>query len=80
MRRILLATATAMAVVSAVGLNVSRADAMTLPAQGGMRAAIDETNLAENARWVCRYHWNGRRSCWWEPSYYRPRYGRYRRW
>jgi hypothetical protein len=80
MRRILLATATAVAVISAVGLDVRRADAMTLAAPIGLRAAIDSTNLAENVRWVCRYHWNGRRSCWWEPGYYRQRYWRHRRW
>jgi hypothetical protein len=52
---------------------------MTLPAQGGMRAAIDSINLTEDVRWVCRYHWNGRRSCWWEPGYNRYRNWRHRR-
>jgi hypothetical protein len=78
MRRIFLATAASVAVLSAAGLVADRAAAMTLPTQGSMRAAIDSMNLMENVRWVCRTHWNGRRSCWWQPSYYRHRHWRYR--
>ena len=78
--RILLATATAAAIISIVGTSGHRAEAMTSAFPIGLRAVIDDTNLAENVRWVCRYHWNGRRTCWWEPNYYRPRHWRYRRW
>ena len=76
MRRILLALTAAVAVLSVAG----RADAMTLTAPNGLRAAIDSTNLAEEARWVCRYNWDGRRTCWWQPVRYRQPYRRYRRW
>ena len=76
MRRILLAMTAAVAVLSVAG----RADAMTLTAPNGLRAAIDSTNLAEEVRWVCRYNWDGRRTCWWQPTHYRQPYRRYRRW
>jgi len=78
MRKILVAAAASAAIVTTAGLVVDRADAMTLTAQSGVQAAADSTNLAQDVRWVCRYHWNGRRSCWWEPSHRRS--WRYRHW
>src|SRR5262245_34543856 len=77
MRKILLTTAATVAIASAAGLFAGRADALPLPAQSGVREAIDSTNLTENVRWVCRYNWRGFRRCWWEPGYPR-RYWRYR--
>ena len=76
MRKILLAAAASIAVISAPGLLADRADALTLPSQNTVRDAADSTNLAaQNVRWVCRYGYYGRR-CWWEPGY--RRYWRYR--
>jgi hypothetical protein len=71
MRRILLATAATVAIFSAVGLLSGGANALTQTAPSGLREAADSTNLAQDVRWVCRHHWNGRRSCWWEPSHRR---------
>jgi hypothetical protein len=66
MRKFLLATAAALAIVSAVGLGAGQTNAMTSTTPSGLREAIDNTNLTDNVRWVCRYNWNGRRHCWWE--------------
>ena len=73
MRKSLLTIAATATILSAGTLVADRADAMTLTASSGMRAAIDSANLTQDVRWVCRYHWGGRRSCWWEPSYSRRR-------
>jgi hypothetical protein len=79
MRRILLATIAAAAVVSAIGLTAGPANALTSTAPTGLREAIDSTDLAANVRWVCRYNWQGRRHCWWEPPRHR-RHWRHRHW
>jgi hypothetical protein len=78
MRRTLLATAAALAVISANGLLAGRAEAVTAAAPSAVRDAADSTNLIQNVRWVCRYGYYGRRHCSWAPGYYR--YGRYRHW
>ena len=78
MRKALLATATTAAIVSAVGLMSGSANALTQTAPSGLREAVDSTNLAKDVRWVCRYNWNGRRHCWWQPSHYRQRHWRHR--
>jgi len=75
MRIILVATAAA-AILSGSSLLASRAEAMTLAAPAGVRAAIQETSPVENAAYVCRRVWRfGRwhRSCFWTgPRFYRP--------
>jgi hypothetical protein len=85
MRRIVLAVAATLAIVSAASLTTNRAEAMTLGTPSGLRAAIEETSLAEDVAYVCRRVWvcgyygcGWRRSCFWRPGgyYYRP----YRRW
>ena len=82
MRKILLATAASLAVVTAVGLYSDRANAMALATPNGLRAAAESTDLAQEVRWVCRYNqWTGRRHCWWEPRHRRHwRYRHWRRW
>ena len=56
MRKILVAAAASVAILLAIGLVADRANAMTLTTPSGVRAAIDSTNLAQDVRWVCRYH------------------------
>ncbi len=84
MRRILLTTAAALAVVSAIGLGAGQSNAMMPTTLSGLREATDNTNLTENVRWVCRYSWDGRRHCWWEsPRHHwrhHHRHHRYRHW
>jgi hypothetical protein len=77
MRKILLATAATVSIVSAAGLLSGSANAVTQSAPSAVREAIDSTNLAQDVRWVCRGGYYGRRHCWWAPGY---RYGRYRHW
>lgn len=69
MRKYIIAAA-AIALLSSTGLVTQNAQAMTLAAPGGVRAAAEGTDLVQEARWVCRYYWNGRR-CWWEPNHRR---------
>ena len=72
MRRTLLATAAALAVVSTTQLLTGSAQAVTPAAPAAaMRDAADSTNLIQNVRWVCRWGYYGRRHCWWVPGYYR---------
>jgi hypothetical protein len=72
MRKLFLATAATIAVVSAGVLLSGRADAVTLTGPAAtVRDAADSTNLAQDVRWVCRYGYYGRRHCWWAPGYYR---------
>jgi hypothetical protein len=91
MRRILLAIAATMAILSAAALLPNRAEAMTLPAPAGIGAAIVDTSVTEEAAYVCRRVWNGyrwTRACFWRPGggYYRPYrrahrpYRHWRRW
>ena len=92
MRRLILAIAAALAVVAAGSLAPGRAEAMPLSMPAGIRAAIDETSLAQDVAYVCRRVWRcgpygcgWRRTCYWTG----PRYDRgyrhgprryYRRW
>ena len=77
MRRTLLATAAALAVITASGLIAGSAQAVTAAAPSAIRDAADSTNLIQNVRWVCRYGYYGRRHCWWQPGYYHRRWHRY---
>ncbi len=77
MRKILVAAAAAITVVSAAGF-ASRAHAMTPMTQSAVRDAAESTNLVQDARWVCRYDWRGFRRCWWVPRrHYRPYWWHY---
>jgi hypothetical protein len=63
MRLILAATAAA-AILSGSSLLASRADAMTITAPAGMRAAIEDSSAVEQTAYVCyRHGW--RRVCSW---------------
>ena len=85
MRRFLLAITATFAIASASTLAMTSADAMTLGAPNGLRAAIEDTNLAEDVAYVCRRSWScGYYGCGWRRvcrytgyRYYRP-YRRYR--
>lgn len=83
MRRFLLSLAAASAIVSAASL--APASAMTVGTASGVRAAIEDTSVLDEVRYVCRHrYYSSRRACFWQPGYryYRPYYrGRYyRRW
>ena len=72
MRKILVATVAAV-VVSGGALAASHAEAMTLTAPAGVRAAIDQTSVVEKTRYICYRTWRyggWRRVCSWRPSYY----------
>jgi len=92
MRRTMFAAA-AVALLAAGALLPSRAEAMTIAAPIGLKAAIGD-RLAEDAAYVCRPvrrcgYWgcSWRRVCWWTRPYghywgppYRYRYGYWRHW
>lgn len=72
MRRIVIATAAALAVFGAITLTVGRADAMALSTPAGIQDAIDDTGLVKDVAYVCRRVWvcgyygcGWRRSCYW---------------
>ena len=71
MRKVVLTVAASAALVCAVGLGADRANAITLTSPNGVRDAAQNTNLAQDVRWVCRYNRWGHRHCWWQPGYYR---------
>jgi len=85
MRRTLLVIAATVAVVSTGSLVTDRADAMTLSAPAGLRAAIADTGLTDQIAYVCRNVWRcgsygcgWRRACYWRPGgYYYPHYYHY---
>jgi hypothetical protein len=89
MRRIILATAATLALISVATLAPGRAEAMTLSAPAGIAVAIDGTNLVQDAAYVCRrvrvcgpYGCVWRNRCWWTGPhrYWRHRYYRYGHW
>jgi hypothetical protein len=94
MRRFLLSLAAVAGLVSATSLLPVAANAMTPGTASGIRSAVEETNVVEDVRYVCRHRsYSSRRVCWWEPgrrhfrpyrSYDRPRFHRphrsYRGW
>ncbi len=78
MRRILFSLAAA-AILSAASL--APAKAMTPGTAAGILGAVQDTNLVEDVRYVCRHRWQtSRRVCWWTPSrpHYRPYHRPYR--
>jgi hypothetical protein len=70
MRKLYLTLAAAAAVVS-TGLLAQPANAMTPVA--GLRAAVEETAMVDQVRWVCTHFWNGRwhhrEHCFWVPGH-----------
>lgn len=75
MSKIIVAAVTAV-VLAGGTLLASRAEAMTLAAPAGARAAIDQSSTVEKARYVCYRTWrhgHRQRVCTWRPSY--PYYG-----
>ena len=84
MRKSLLSLVAASAIVSAAALVPTGASAFTAGTASGVRAAIEDVSLLEEAAWVCRHRWrSSRRACYWARPYrpyYRPYYRRYRYW
>lgn len=89
MRPTILATAATLAVLTATtALAPNRAEAMALSTPAGIRAAIDDTGLAQDVAYICRRVWRcgpygcgWRRVCYWTRPYWRHRHWRgYRRW
>jgi hypothetical protein len=87
MRRIVLATAAAVAVLAAGTLAPGRAEAMTLSTPAGIQAAIDDTGLVQDVAYVCRRVWvcgyygcGWTRSCYWTGHRHRYRHHHWRRW
>lgn len=75
MRKTFVAAAVA-TVLSAGAFLATGANAMTLAAPAGARAAIDATNGVDQVRYVCwrvKRHGVWRRHCEWRPNYYAPR-------
>jgi hypothetical protein len=80
MRRIILAAATALALLSAGALLPNRTEAMTLAAPAGAQAAVD-TGQFQQAAYICRRVWHcgywgcgWRRACYWTRPYWRHHY------
>lgn len=79
MRRIILATAAALALLAAGSLAPTRAEAMTVSTPAGIAAAVDTTSLAQDVAYVCNRVWRcGPYGCGWRrvcyhtgPRYYR---------
>ena len=82
MNRTLLSLATAVTIVSGATLVPSQASALGMGAAAAIDLAVQDMNMMEDVRYVCRHRYHSsRRVCWWVPvrRYYRPhRY--YRRW
>ena len=74
MRKTLVATAVA-TVFSAGAFLTGSANAMTLTAPSGLRAATDGVSTAEQVRYVCYHTRSGRRVCEWRRAVVRPAYG-----
>ncbi len=70
MRSSLIAAFAITAFAATMTFATTDANALTQTAPSGLREAADSTNLAQDARWVCRYGYNGRH-CWWAPDYRR---------
>ncbi len=65
MRKVLLSLAAASAIVSAASLVPTRAEAMTVGTAAGVLAAVEDTSLLEDVRYVCRHRgFSSRRACW----------------
>jgi hypothetical protein len=76
MRKTLVAAAVA-TVFSAGAFLASGANAMTLAAPSGLRAATEGITTAEPVRYVCYHTRSGRRVCEWRRAVVRPYYGGY---
>jgi hypothetical protein len=84
MRQITLAFTDAAAIASTAALMPASASAMTVGTASGIKAALADTSLLDEARYVCRHrYYSSRRVCWWVPDRRRPwrhRHWRSRRW
>jgi hypothetical protein len=77
MRRIVLATAVTLALLTAAAFNPGRAEAMALSTPAGIQAAIDDTSLAKDVAYICNRVWRcgyygcgWRRACYWTGGRY----------
>ncbi len=78
MRRIILATAAALALLAAGSLAPGRAEAMTISTPAGIAAAVDANSLTQNVAYVCRRVWRcGPYGCGWRRVCYRTGPGYY---
>ena len=78
MRRIIISTAAALALLAAGLLIPGRAEALTLSSPAAIQAAIDDTSLVQTVAYVCRRVWAcGYYGCGWRRSCYHtgPAYG-----
>ncbi|GIK82182.1 MAG: hypothetical protein BroJett024_32870 [Alphaproteobacteria bacterium] len=83
MRKIILTLAAVTAMLGATVIAGGRAEAMTTPLPAGIAAAVQEVNLAEKVRYVCRRvcDWRGCwRRCWHTAPRYYGYYHRPYRW
>jgi hypothetical protein len=89
MRKVLLAVAAVVALVSVLSIAPNRAEAAALPITTGIQAALEDNDLLQEAAYVCRRVWRcgaygcaWRRVCSYTRPYYRPyrSYRYYRRW
>jgi lipopolysaccharide biosynthesis regulator YciM len=75
MRTILLSFAAASAIMAAAA--ISPASAMTVGTAAGIRSALADQPLVQDAAYVCRHRfYTSRRLCWWRPSFRRWRWHR----
>jgi hypothetical protein len=77
MRRIVLAAAATLAILTASSIAPNRAEAMTATAPNGLKAAVQDTNLLQDVQVACRRVWRcgpygcgWRRVCWRTAPYY----------
>ncbi|HVV60568.1 MAG TPA: hypothetical protein VHD14_02315 [Pseudolabrys sp.] len=88
MRRTFLILSATLAILAAGSLAPTGANAMTLSTPAAVRAAVDDTSLAQDVAYVCRRVWRcgywgcgWRRSCYWTGHrYWRHRYWRHHYW
>ena len=64
MRRLLIATTAAAAVLSASLFTTGRADAMTVGTAAGVRAAIEDASAMMDVPYVCRHRYYSSRRWW----------------
>ena len=68
MRKLAIVTAATGAILAAVSL--APAQSMTVGSASVVQAALAETDLVQEAAYVCRHRfYTSRRMCWWRPAF-----------
>jgi hypothetical protein len=68
MRSVVIATAAAAAIVAVASSTPARA--MTVGTASAIEAALADSDLVQEAAYVCRHRfYTSRRLCWWRPGY-----------